>query len=180
MVLVRSIDVSQIPSTEDIKIPIIAFFSNSTTDNQPEEVRSEPALSTSCTREVKTVLESMLSEKGYMVRKMGVVWNDAICVENEANGQRAALGIEGAGESMDAWRRMVSQQKVTERVGWKTFRVDASAFLLDHHSALGVLEINFAGFFTDVTASEGFARESKVSVTFWLWQSLGLEGQRLC
>ena len=140
MVLVRSIDVSEIPNAEDIKIPVIDFFSNSTRETNQEENKTDPNLFTSSTKNVQSILERILSEKGYGVRRMGVIWNDGICVEDQATGQRAALGIEGAGESMDAWNRFLSQQKVIERVGWKTLRVDAAAFLVDHHTSLESIE----------------------------------------
>ena len=140
MVLVRSIDVSDIPNMEDIKIPIIDFFSNGARECDPVKQTSGSSLSSSCTKEVQALVEGMLSNKGYGVSRMGVIWNNGICVEDQGTGHRAALGIEGAGESADSWTRMVGQQKVIERVGWKTFRVDAAAFLVDHHRSLASIE----------------------------------------
>lgn len=145
MVLVRSIEVSDIPNTEDIKIPIIDFFSNSSRECDAVKHTSGSSLSNSCSKDVQTILEGMLSQKGYGVSRMGVIWNNGICVEDQVTGHRAALGIEGAGESADSWSRMVGQQKVIERVGWKTLRVDAAAFLVDHHKSLEAIEKFLAG-----------------------------------
>jgi hypothetical protein len=140
MVLVRSIEISDIPNTEDIKIPVIDFFSNFKRENDHAPKKADPNLARSCTKDVQAILERILTEKGYGVRNMGVVWSDGICVEDHVTGQRAGLGIEGAGESMDAWSRFVDQQKVIERVGWKTLRIDAGAFLVDHPKTLKKIE----------------------------------------
>lgn len=140
MVLVRSIEISDIPNTEDIKIPIIDFFSNFKRENDQAPKKADPNLARSCTKDVQAILEKILTEKGYGVRNMGVVWSDGICVEDQVTGQRAGLGIEGAGESRDAWSRFVDQQKVIERVGWKTLRIDAAAFLVDHPKTLKKIE----------------------------------------
>ena len=145
MVLVRSIEVSDIPNAEDIKIPIIDFFSNSARESDPVKQTAGSRLSNTCSKDVQAILEGMLSHKGYAVSRMGVIWNNGICVEDQATGHRAALGIEGAGESAESWSRMVGQQKVIERVGWKTLRVDAAAFLVDHHKSLESIEKFLSG-----------------------------------
>ena len=136
MVLVRSIDGSHIPSGDDIKLPIIEFFSGAANDddenddNEPVPKLKDGGLF-SFRLQAQSLLERMLRSKGYSVRSMGIVWNDAICVEDKESGTRAAVCLECAGETMEEWSRLVKQQKSIERVGWKTFRVDGLSFLVD-------------------------------------------------
>ena len=146
MVLVRSIDSSHIPSLDDVKIPILEYFAESVSVNSDDEAEEcRPARLKEgglfCFRtQAQSLLEDLLRGKGYSVRNMGVVWNDAICVEDKEAGRRAALCFECAGESTEEWNRLVKQQKSIERVGWKTFRVDGLSFLVDCRGTLTSVE----------------------------------------
>lgn len=136
MVLVRSIDSSHVPSGDDIKIPILEFFAESAAKNVGDEDTVDgPTLKDgglfSFRLQGQSMLEGLLRDKGYSVRRMGVVWNDAVCVEDTQSGTRAAISFECVGESTNEWIRLVKQQKSIERVGWKTFRVDGMSFLVN-------------------------------------------------
>jgi hypothetical protein len=146
MVLVRSIDSSHVPSMDDVKIPILEFFAEVSSDDEGESDDERPARLKqggglfSFRHQAQTLLEKMLHDKGYSIRNMGVVWNDAICVEDRETGRRAAVCFESAGESTEEWTRLVKQQKSIERVGWKTFRVDGLSFLADCRGTLKSVE----------------------------------------
>jgi hypothetical protein len=71
---------------------------------------------------------------------MGVVWNDAVCVEDKVSGKRAAVCFECVGESTEEWSCLVQQKKSIERVGWKTLRVDGLSFLVDSRSTFKSIE----------------------------------------
>jgi AAA domain len=145
MVLVRSIDAHHIPNNEDIKLPVIEFFETVTkldsraTAAQEEENAVERKIdSTSLSFRVRAeaLLEKLLKDRGFNVRNMGVVWNNALCVEHEGSNSRAGLCVENAGESKEEWVRAVTQQRSIERVGWKCLRVDGLSLLSDHHSTM--------------------------------------------
>jgi hypothetical protein len=136
MVLVRSIDSSHVPSGDDVKIPILEFFAEATKDvNSDEDENDGPRLKDgglfSFRIQAQSRLEELLRTKGYSVRRMGVVWSDAICVEDKVSGTRAAVCLECVGESTEEWNHLVKQQKAIERVGWKTLRVDGLLFVGD-------------------------------------------------
>lgn len=138
-ILVRSIKINDISSAEDIKIPIIEFFQTANTKTE-ESNETEPLAMTggwhSGDVSVRNLLEKVLRARGFSVREMGVVWKNAICVEHEASDSRAAILIEGTGESFPAWHENYKQQKAIERVGWKCLRVDALSLLCDFHVTL--------------------------------------------
>jgi hypothetical protein len=139
VVLVRSIDVSHVPNRDDIKIPIIDFFlRNNSRDDEDEVEQDKDESSIGFAKQVRSILSDLLSERGYTVRSMGIVWRDGLAVEN---GERAAITIEGIGESTEIWTRIVNQQRVIERVGWKTLRVDAASILLDHEKTLRSIQL---------------------------------------
>jgi len=78
---------------------------------------------------------------GFSTYSMGVVWDSAVCVESAIdNGCRAAICVEGSGESLEEWTAMLHQQKSIERVGWKCHRVDALSFLTDPHRVQTTVE----------------------------------------
>jgi hypothetical protein len=145
MVLVRSIDAQHIPNAEDIKLPVIEFFeeatnrgigNKSTTDESEDSGRrSESTLFTFRARAEK-LLKNVLVTRGFSVRSMGVVWDNALCVEHPSSNARAALCIENGGESKEEWVRTMTQQKSIERVGWKCLRVDAISFLSNYNATV--------------------------------------------
>jgi len=135
MVLVRSIDSSHIPSCDDIKLPIIEFFENARGHEimRPtlEYEQQSTHLMHSCRSEMTKLIEARLQERGFTVRRMSVIWNDALSVESTDSGSRVALCIDCGGESNQEWAGMFAQQKAIERVGWKCIRVDALSMLFN-------------------------------------------------
>ena len=146
MVLVRSVDSADIPNSEDVRHPVIEFFegasaladsgalaSAASTQQIGSGVRVD-ATTFSFRARAESLLEKLLKKRGFSVRRMGVVWNHALCVEHHGSTSRAGLCIENAGESEEEWHRVVTQQKSIERVGWKCLRVDGLSMLMDHES----------------------------------------------
>jgi hypothetical protein len=135
-ILVRSIGLNDVPNNEDIKLPIIDFFQAGSikTERSDEAV---PAASTGGWMEgdhsVRTLLETVLSDRGFVVRDMGVVWKTALCIEHESSDTRAAVLVECSGESFQVWHSSYKQQKAIERVGWKCLRVDALSLVCNFH-----------------------------------------------
>jgi len=144
MVLVRSIDCGHVPNAEDIKVPIIEFFAAAAPTAAPGpvpavgEADARPLFS--CRHAAERVLECALRERGYSTRSMGVVWKDALCVEDETTGSRAAICIECIGESESEWNGLVAQQKLIERVGWKCLRCDAFDLVADFFGTLQAIQ----------------------------------------
>jgi hypothetical protein len=146
MVLVRSIDTNHISNEQDIKFSVLDFFERARLEDNGhnEDVgdrQTRPALSPLRSRG-ESLLVDLLRAKGFSTRSMGVVWDNAICVENAStvNSARAALCVEAIGESHEEWKVMLEQQKSIERVGWKCLRVDALSFLSDHRKILDTAE----------------------------------------
>ena len=141
MVLVRSINRSHVPSNEDAKVAVIDYFTENASQDIALDTRSnnenepEASIDTYQPRSVHArVVESvsdLLTNGGFAVRPMGVVWKGAICVENASTGTRAALSIENGGEVEQEWTATLEQQRAIERVGWQCARVDALSWLLD-------------------------------------------------
>jgi hypothetical protein len=146
MVLVRSIDTNHISNEQDIKFSVLDFFERARLEDtgHNEDVgdrQTRPTLSPLRSRG-ESLLVDLLRAKGFSTRSMGVVWDNAICVENVStvNSARAALCVEAIGESHEEWKAMLEQQKSIERVGWKCLRVDALSFLSDHRKILDTAE----------------------------------------
>jgi hypothetical protein len=136
-VLVRSIDIKDVPSMDDIKIPIIEFFQMSRKEESPDATDEYEVDTNSVTK----LLMSCLARKGYATREMGEVWRKGVCVESFNGDSRAALRIEShAGESQSEWRASYQQQKAIERVGWRCMRLDALTLVADHENAIHVVE----------------------------------------
>ena len=141
MVLVRSINRSQVPSVEDVKIAILDFFSEHGTRDSAGDRQSSHrhpfTIEKEVTLQAKVVglISKYLSDYGFSVRPMGLVWSGAICVENERTGERAAIAVEGCGEMQQEWAGVLSEQRAIERVGWQCLRVDALSWLLDESSS---------------------------------------------
>jgi hypothetical protein len=133
-VLVRSIDLTDIPSMDDMKVPIIEFFLNGSTPSDQRCRENEG--SGLKRRKGSSILKSLLQQRGFSVTEMGVVWKYAICVEHPNAETRVALMVDCENESPQEWRSSYSQQKAIERVGWKCLRVDALSLLIDFHSVI--------------------------------------------
>ena len=148
MVLVRSIQSHHIPNEQDIKFSVLDFFERSrleegtkgdegdNTGPGDNDFGTRSSLSLFRSRSER-LLRKFLNAHGYYTRSMGVVWEDAICVEDvKNNASRGAICIEATGETHEEWTGLYEQQKSIERVGWKCLRVDGSAFLSNHARVL--------------------------------------------
>jgi hypothetical protein len=134
-ILVRSLDISDIPSNDDVKIPIIAFFQTSTTCSLGSEdgfvtcINELPLILS--TNSVLRLLVQRLSEMGYKVSSMGIVWKNGICIEHLSSDVRVALMVDDANDMYPDWQAGYRQQQKIERVGWKCMRVDLLSLLSD-------------------------------------------------
>ena len=138
-ILVRSVELNDIPGMDDIKVPIIEFFRRAADQAQAEDVANTevqvPVEGVGvCPAQV--FLKRALSKRGFSVRGMGIVWKNGICVEHESGDNRVALLVEGAGESLQQWKSSFEQQKAIERVGWKCLRIDALSLLTEFDVAI--------------------------------------------
>jgi len=135
-VLVRSIELTDVPNRDDIKLPIIEFFQSANNSNgEPNDDDSVDARDHE-PFPVRSLLEKLLKERGFAVRSMGIVWKNALCVEHRMSDTRAALIVDCSGEDQQEWQASYNQQKAIERVGWKCMRVDALSLLNDFHGTM--------------------------------------------
>lgn len=125
---------NDVPSNEDIKVPILEFFANSGAEDFDEAPVARGEAHRADLR-VRNLLEKLLRGRGFAVRDMGVIWKGALCVEHQASDTRAALLVEGTGESFQMWNSAYKQQKAIERVGWRCLRVDALSLLCNFHES---------------------------------------------
>jgi hypothetical protein len=137
-VLVRSVNIHEIPSSLDVKVPIIEFFQRSAANFENRHGLDEIAVE--CPQQkgalsIRLLLTKLLRERGFTVRDMGIVWKEGLCVEHPASDRRAALLVDCAGEPLREWLASYSQEKAIQRVGWVCLRVDALSFLHDFHAA---------------------------------------------
>jgi hypothetical protein len=164
MVLVRSIDVNHIPNEQDMKLFILDFFEKATMQSGEKDDSEDPASSSPIhpTRQMafstfraraERLLEQLLKERGFSLHSMGVVWEGAICVEDSSSSARAAICVEGSGETQEEWTRLVEQQKSIERVGWKCLRVDALSLLSNYQKSLDGIVVFLALAGVDSTTS---------------------------
>jgi hypothetical protein len=132
-VLVRSIDLRDIPSMDDMKVPIIEFFMNA---SQSEPVHSDSQslrpINATKRRCGSMLLKSLLEGRGFQMMDMGVVWKDALCVEHEESDTRAAIMVDCEEGSSQEWMSGFDQQKAIERVGWKCLRLNAVSLAVDY------------------------------------------------
>lgn len=132
-VLVRSIDVSDVPSSDDMKIPIIQFFRAA---SSPKRMDCPPSDSLDGLGRSSNILIAHLKTMGYVTVNMGEVWQRGICVEHPGSDLRVAVLVEHDGESQRDWQRSYHQQRAIERVGWSCMRIDALSLLIDKEEAL--------------------------------------------
>ncbi len=130
-ILIRSLDISDIPSADDVKIPIIEFFQKASTslNKISDEDTENPLLNDKNT--LRHLLVQRLIEQGYKLCCMGVVWNNGVCVEHPESDERVALIIDDVSETYHDWFRSYRQQQKIEGVGWKCLRIDILSFLSD-------------------------------------------------
>jgi len=140
VVLVRSIDIGDIPSFDDIKIAILEYFQSAS--RMRDGLRNGELLDgvpRDNLKECAELLKTLLVDRGYIVRPMGEVWRGAFCLEDPESDTRAAVLLDCEGESDHEWKSMFAQQKAIERVGWKCLRLNALSLLADFSSALDVV-----------------------------------------
>ena len=135
-ILVRSLDISDVPSTDDVKIPIIEFFQKTTSRNDINTTGTEKLLASdgrlmSGTNALLHLLVDRLILRGYRLCTMGVVWTNGLCVEHPECDERVALVIDNVKETYQDWVRSYRQQQKIEGVGWKCLRIDLLSFLSD-------------------------------------------------
>ena len=131
-VLVRSIGLNDIPSIDDIKVPIIEFFQTNSTRAAEQSLVETMGVGLSRNKESCRLMKSSLDKLGYRVSGMGGVWRDALCVEDVSSDERVAVLVDCDSESEQEWERGYSQQLAIERVGWRCLRVDMLSFVYDH------------------------------------------------
>lgn len=129
-VLVRSIELTDIPSLDDMKIPIIEFFLKNGSASS-EETRTANEGSGHKLRKGTSILKNLLQQQGFLVTAMGVIWKDAICVDHINAETRVAIMVDCENESPQEWLSSYTQQKAIERVGWKCLRIDVLSLLID-------------------------------------------------
>lgn len=137
-VLVRSLDISDIPGTDDVKVPIIEYFQTFGGDEFEQAVPLVSLQLGDC-HPVQRLLARVLTEQGFHVRSMGVVWKNGLCVEHPDSDMRAALMVDCGEGSLQEWNASYQQQKAIERVGWKCLRVDVLSLLSDFRSTLDAI-----------------------------------------
>jgi hypothetical protein len=147
-VLVRSIDPHHIANQEDIKLPVIEFFQTAVAAAETENTKQGRggAISNETNVDkgrkdspIDVLLQSLLEQRGFIVRSMGIVWRHAICVEHESEDRRAALIVDSTGDlssSVQEWLASYAQQKAIQRVGWKCMRVDALSLIADFNRTM--------------------------------------------
>jgi len=141
IVLVRSIDLADIPSLEDVKVPIIEFFM-SANEVINSEVVASPENGADARRPHRKncfgreILETLLLEKGYQIVDMSKIWKNAFCVEHEVCDARVAVLVDCEEPQQSDWLYSYSQQMAIERVGWKCLRVDALSVVVDYNSVV--------------------------------------------
>jgi hypothetical protein len=140
VVLVRSIDLIDIPNLDDVKVPIIEFFMSVNEITIPEGV-----VNREIGKEVRLygkkyfgreILESFLVEKGFQIVNMSTIWKNAFCVEHEVSDTRVAILVDCEEPQQSDWLCSYSQQKAIERVGWICLRVDALSIVVDYNSVV--------------------------------------------
>ncbi len=141
VVLVRSIDLADIPSLDDVKVPIIEFFVSANEVTKSERaVSQESVASLRASKKNKCfgreILETLLSEKGYQIVDMSKIWKNAFCVEHEVCDARVAILVDCEEPQQSDWLHSYSQQKAIERVGWKCLRVDALSVVVDYNAVV--------------------------------------------
>eukprot|EP00531_Pseudo-nitzschia_arenysensis_P016661 CAMPEP_0116144318 /NCGR_PEP_ID=MMETSP0329-20121206/15943_1 /TAXON_ID=697910 /ORGANISM="Pseudo-nitzschia arenysensis, Strain B593" /LENGTH=1577 /DNA_ID=CAMNT_0003639743 /DNA_START=59 /DNA_END=4792 /DNA_ORIENTATION=- len=141
VVLVRSIDLADIPSLDDAKVPIIEFFMSANEVTKSERAVSQESVAALRTPKKKScfgreILETLLSEKGYQIVDMSQIWKNAFCVEHEICDARVAILVDCEEGQQSDWLHSYSQQKAIERVGWKCLRVDALSVVVDYNSVV--------------------------------------------
>lgn len=144
IVLVRSVDLRDIPSLDDVKIPIIEFFMHAQQHSNSEGGVSNGIESTNNPSHGKQyfgkeMLRSLLKDRGYQIADMSMIWKNAFCVEDQASDTRVAILVDCEEPQKSDWLHSYSQQKAIERVGWKCMRVDALS-----------IAVNYATVFNDV------------------------------
>jgi hypothetical protein len=129
--LIHSIDSHHVSNGEDSKLLLLNFFQKETVETADIGIDSVGERDT-----YDKLISRLLEDRGYRVRKMGKVWSNAICVENESSDARASVLIDCVGEPAHEWAASYAQQRAIERVGWKCLRIDAVSFLHDFHGTL--------------------------------------------
>lgn len=133
-VLVRSIDLTDISSLDDMKVPIIEHFLQGADSEDEDSMNENDSSKGNKMGNASWMLKQLLQDRGFTVSDMGVIWKNGICVEN--GNTRVALLVDGDEFSRQDWKASYGQQKAIERVGWKCFRVDALSLFVNLESSM--------------------------------------------
>ncbi|VEU37358.1 unnamed protein product [Pseudo-nitzschia multistriata] len=143
VVLVRSIDLRDVPSLDDVKIPIIEFFINANVSTRSSTASDEHQDNANSNRPKqffgREIVRSFLVGKGYRTVDMSMIWKNAFCVEDQKSDIRVAIMIDCEERQKSDWVLSYSQQKAIERVGWKCLRIDTLSVVLDFTRVVNVV-----------------------------------------
>ena len=138
MVLVRSIELRDISSLDDVKFAIIEFFMGKVQCEATRLVENGDCYHKQH-HAGRTILKSKLISKGYHLVDMGVIWKNGLCVEQKENSDtRVAIMVDCEESQKSEWLSSFSQQKAIERVGWKCLRVDALSIIVDNRTVVNL------------------------------------------
>lgn len=162
LVLVRSINSSHVPNSDDVKIAVLGFFDEFgsaqpgaifDSSKIPLSIADNPSILWGST---SALLRRLLLNDNYRTNSMGVVWHGLAVESGDDSGERCALSVEHANESSDKWSQIISQQRSIERVGWKCLRLNALSLLLDTDCTMRKVRafLSSCGVVEEVPASE--------------------------
>jgi hypothetical protein len=136
-VLVRSIDLTDIPSRDDVKVPIIEYFQATT--NALIDTAHCWEKTVDPRKRGMSLMGELLVKEGFTVSVMGGVWREALCVEDSSYDTRVAILVDCDSESAQEWQQSYAQQKAIERVGWKCLRIAMLALVYDFTSTMQIV-----------------------------------------
>lgn len=103
---------------------------------------------------VVVISQDQLQKRRFTVRPLGVVWPDALCIEQTGGHARAAVCVENAGESKEEWELVKTKQSFMERAGWSSYRVNLLSLIFDYSGTMSDLAV-----FLDSAGLSGLNRE---------------------
>ena len=147
MVLVRSVDLDDIPEDRVILRSIVQFFDDVATKdrrrvNDHGDIPSDDYFSyhtdffSSLRHRGQEILTLRLEEEGFEISSMGKVWHGAICVRSANQRSRVAVLVDTSERSQEEWLKLIEQQERIESVGWKCLRLHILFLVNDLNSAV--------------------------------------------
>lgn len=145
MYLVRSLDVQDLSSSDELRRNLLEHFHCVAPDTQSTSVQYDVNL---CDSEFEKDVYKFLINKGYNVIPQYKVGNFRIdLVVESSNGARLAIECDGDKyHGADKWEYDIRRQRILERAGWKFWRCFASQYYrnkeLCHNDLISTLEHN--------------------------------------